>query len=706
MKITINWLKEYVDIPSTIDELANALTMCGLEVEEINRLPDDVVLDINVTPNRPDCLSVFGIAREVATIYGTPLRFPEHNFIAQTEELVFNVDILNTELCHRYAGRIIKDVKIATSPEWMQRRLQNCGIRAINNIVDITNYVLLELGHPLHAFDLHKLRGKRIIVATAKEVNAQKIALLDSSDRELEGDMLLINDAERPVALAGVMGGLDSEVTDETKDLFIESAWFLPSSIRRTSRRLGIQTESSYRFERGADIKLLKKALDRAAYLAHQIAGGAICGKIDIYPKRYHTTEIRLSTKKVNSFLGMEIPKRELLRILSSLGFEVEASDEELTVRPSSARRDIQRDVDLIEEVIRIYGYDKVPSIIPEAPIKLYSGDSPSKRPDLSNLCSAVLIKEGFNEAVNYSFIGPADLDMLCIDSNDVRRKTINILNPLRQEDSMMRTTLVPSLLRNLIHNLSHGNRDIRLFETSRVFIKTEGSQLPVEHKHLAMLMTIDRERLLYKEHTEEFFILKGVVESLLGHIGLSKYYFIRSSEPFLHPGKSADVMLANGHLDNNFMAPPKDRGLKIGYVGVLAPQVIDGLPIKISRQQVLVAEVSLEALANVQSVEKPCFSPIPQFPYIERDTALVVDEALEYGRFLELLRSCCGELVEDCYIFDIYRGKGIPEGKKGIAFNVRYRSHERTLSDQEIEEVHGALVRDLLAKTGGSLRN
>jgi phenylalanyl-tRNA synthetase beta chain len=706
MKITIKWLKEYVDFPSTVEELAHELTMCGLEVEEINRLPDDVVLDINVTPNRPDCLSLFGIAREVATIYGTPLRFPEHNFIAENEELDFNVDILNTDLCHRYAGRIIKGVKIAPSPEWMQRRLQNCGIRAINNVVDITNYVLLELGHPLHAFDLHRLRGKRIIVATAREVNAQKIPLLDGSERELEGDMLLINDAERPVALAGIMGGLDSEVTDETRDLFIESAWFLPASIRKTSRRLGIQTESSYRFERGADIKLLKKALDRAAYLAHHIAGGVICGKIDIYPRRYHSPTIRLSYHKINSFLGMEIPKKDVLRILSALGLEVEVLEEDLIVRPSSARMDIQRDVDVIEEVVRMYGYDKVPSVIPEAPIKLYSDDPPSKKINVSEPCRSLLIHQGFNEAINYSFIGPADLDMLCLDSIDIRRRAINILNPLRQEDAMMRTTLVPSLLRNLVHNLSYGNRDIRLFEIARVFIKTGDSKLPTEHKHLALLMAEDREKAFYKEETEDFFILKGVVESLIDHIGIGKYNFVRSSEPFLHPGKSADIVLADGHLEAHFMLPPKEQGFKIGFVGVVSPQVIDSLPIKITRQQVLLAELSLEALTNAASVEKTCFSPIPQYPYIERDTALVVDESLQYGRFLELLRSCCSELVEDCYIFDIYRGKGIPEGKKGIAFNVRYRSPERTLSDQEVEELHGALIRDLLSKTGGSLRN
>lgn len=712
MKITLNWLKEYVNFDDTVDGLANRLTMSGFEVESVEKTKDDVVLDINVTPNRPDCLSVFGIAREVSALYGSSISFPEHDFVADTGELDFNVDILDPELCHRYAGRVIKNVKIAPSPKWLQDRLMNCGIRSINNVVDITNYVLLELGHPLHAFDLAKLKGKKIVVASAQRVKRPgqplKIALLDGSERELQDDMLLINDAERPVALAGIMGGANSEVTEQTKDLFIESAWFHPASIRKTSRVLGIKTESSYRFERGADIRLLKKALDRTTLLIHKFAGGTIGGKIDIYPKRHQPPTIRLTFDRIDRFVGMNIPKKEVLKILASLGLEVEAQADEITVRPPSSRNDLQRDVDLIEEIVRVYGFDKVPSIVPQAPLRVYAEDSRDKEclNKLINTCKTSLLNSGYNEVINYSFIGPQDLDLLQIPPDDRRRWTVNILNPLRQEDSMMRTTLIPSLIRNLVTNLSYGIRDIRLFEIARVFIKGQpDKQLPEEPKHLALLMTLDKERCLYRDDTEDFFVVKGHLESLFEQLRIKDIQFVRSTEPFLHPGRSADMVVNSKAKTASGIVMSKDGLEKIGFIGYLSPQIKDALPVKILKQDIVIAELSLQSLFAHTTSETPSYVPIPQFPFVDRDTAIVVDDALEIGTILDILKSLRSELIEDMRLFDVYKGKGIPEGKKSVAFTVRYRSKEKTLSDSEVEQLHQSLVDRIIEKTGGALR-
>ncbi|HIJ60469.1 MAG TPA: phenylalanine--tRNA ligase subunit beta [Nitrospirae bacterium] len=706
MKISVNWLKDYANFNTPIDDLVQRLTMCGLEVEAVENVNDDTIIDINVTPNRQDCLSHLGIAREISVLYDCQFKYPEHDFIAENTELDFNVDIINTQLCHRYAGRIVKGVKIAPSPKWMQERLMNCGIRAINNVVDITNYVLLEFGHPLHAFDLNKLKGKKILVATAGEVTKTleplKIRLLDNSERILQDQMLLINDADSPIALAGIMGGSTSEVTEETRDIFIESAWFLPQSIRNTSRILGIKTESSYRFERGADIKILKKALDRAAYLMKELCGCTIHGKIDIYPKRFKQQKIKLSFDKINRYIGMEIPKKEVLRILSALTFEIECSEDELTVKVPSSRCDVTRDVDVIEEVLRIYGYDKVPSLLPVAPIKIHSQDSEAKKVTYKIIkkCRELLLNEGFNEAINYSFLGPQDFDLFNINNEDIQRNTINILNPLNSEDSMMRTMLIPSLIRNLVYNISRGNKDIRIFEIARTFLKTEDKQLPIEERHISILLCQDKEKYLYKDNVEDFYILKGVIEKLLKNIGIDEIHFERSKEFFLHQGRSADLFIKT-HENNKFM--------KIGYFGVLSPQVIQKLSVKILKQEVLAAELLLDKIINNLMFKKITFLPIAQFPFIERDSAVVVDDTLELSKIVNLLNSCkdsISNLIEEVAIFDIYKGKGIEDGKKSVAFNIRYRSTDKTLSDEEVDTIHKKVLSEVLPKIEGKIRS
>jgi phenylalanyl-tRNA synthetase beta chain len=677
--------------------------MIGLEVEATEQVDGDVVFEVNVTPNRPDCLSIIGIARELAAIYKIPLKFPEHDILAETGELDFNVDIIDTGLCHRYAGRIVRDLKIGPSPDWLKKRLEKCNIRSINNVVDVTNYVLLELGHPLHAFDLKTIKGHRIIVGTPRSIKGQgagiKFKTLDGVEREMPDDSLLIWDAERPVASAGVMGGMETEVADSTKDIFIESAYFEPVSVRRTSKALGLKTESSYRFERGTDIKMLKKALDRAAYLMKEVAGGTICGKIDIYPKRYTPADINVRYSKVNETLGLKLTREEILDCLDGLGLEIEESVNSIKIRPPTYRRDIKREIDVIEEVARIYGYDRIPAQLPKATIGIDSQQSAvsSQQSKIKDNIKESLLKSGFTEVINYSFMGLQDIDLLGIGEGDERRNLIQIKNPLKVEDSYMRTTLIPGTIKNLIHNVSQGNRELRLFEIARVFIgqksevKSQKSafSLPVEREHLAALYYKEKSKALYRDDTPDFYIVKGVIEAILNDLRIYDYSFVRSSDPFLHPGQSADIVI----MDN-----------KIGYVGALSPEIVDSLDIKAHKPSLIVMEIDIDSIIPY-AMQVVKYRPLPRYPYIERDTAIIVDSLLEASTLMKWLKSYPSDLIEDTYIFDVYQGKNIPEGKKSIAFNVRYRASDRTLKDDEIDVLHKSLVDYILDKSKGQLR-
>lgn len=718
MRVPFKWLKEFINIQDSADELAHRLTMLGLEVEAVEHIDDDIVFEVNVTPNRPDCLSIIGIARELAAVYKTPVNFPEHNILAETGELNFNVDILDVELCHRYAGRIVKDLKIAESPDWLRKRLEKCNIRSINNVVDVTNYVLLELGHPLHAFDLSTIKGHRIMVGTPNRVKGQesrvKIKTLDGIEREIPDDSLLIWDSERPIAIAGVMGGLETEVSDLTVDVFIESAYFEPVSVRRTSRALGLKTESSYRFERGTDIKMLKKALDRAAYLMKEIAGGTICGKIDIYPKRYIPEEINVRYARVNELLGLKLTKEEIINCLDGLGFEIEKAADSLTIKPPTYRRDIKREADIIEEIARIYGYDRIPAQLPQATIGLEGQGSGLKGQEVKDGIKQAFLKSGFTEVINYSFMGLQDIDLLRIKEDDERRNLIQIRNPLKVEDSYMRTTLMPSMIKNLLHNLSHGNRELRLFEIARVFIKdsqprsqftvhSSRSTLPLEREHLAALYYKEKSKTLYKDDTPDFYIVKGVIEAIFCDLKIYDYSFGRSSEPFLHPGQSADIFVHSSPFTGHGIRDAVN-GQRIGYIGALSPEVVSSLDIKAHKPSVIVMEIDIDSMIpyTMQVIK---YKPLPKYPYIERDTAIVVDVSLESAMLVKWLKSYRSELIEDISIFDVYQGNNIPEGKKSIAFKIRYRASDRTLKDDEVDALHSSLVDYILDKTKGQLR-
>jgi phenylalanyl-tRNA synthetase beta chain len=683
MRVPVEWLKELVDFPISTGDLVLKLTMIGLEVEGIEKIFDDTVLEVNVTPNRPDCLSILGIAREVSALLNIPLKFPECGIERETGASSVNVEIVDENLCHRYAGRDVKGVTVGESPEWMKKRLEKCGMRPINNVVDITNYVLLEMGHPLHAFDMDTLKGGRIRVARNRP--GGRITTLDGTERVLPDEALLIWDGERPVAVAGVMGGADTEVREETKNIFLESAYFLPLSVRRTSKALGLKTESAYRFERGTDIELLEKALDRAASLMSVHAGGTISKKVDVYPVRFQPSSIKVRYGRVNRILGTAIPEDEMEGIVKSLGMAVDRGTDSLVVSPPPFRGDIQREIDVIEEIARFYGYDRIPVTLPKIEV--------SK--DVKDIWYSLMARgkeafrgAGFTEAINYSFMNPRMLDVLRIGEDDPRRMTLTLRNPINEEASRLRTTLVPSLIQNLVYNVSMGARDLRLFEVSRVFLD-RGQSLPLEEHHLGAVYFREKVPALWKEETPDFFIFKGVLQSWLDDLRLFDYTFQISSEPFLHPGKSGDIMIS---------------GRKIGFLGTLHPDIVGELSLKISQPEILVTELSLDALlSSVPVIMK--YAPIPRHPHIERDIALIVDEALPAAHIMETMRSYPSGLIEEISLFDFYKGKNIPPGKKSLAFTVRYRAKERTLTDPEIEELHGKLVEYIARKTGGIVR-
>ena len=412
MRVPFDWLKEFVDITKSPEEVADILTMAGLEVEAVEKLDGDFVFEVNVTPNRPDCLSIIGIAREIATAMNLPLKHPKHDIKEEASDDGFKIEILDADLCHRYAGRVIKGVKIAQSPDWLKNRITKCGIRTINNVVDITNYVLMESGHPLHAFDLNTLKGKSIKVALAEE--DCNIVTLDGIERKLPPDALLIWDAKNPVAIAGVMGGAETEVSDFTHDVFLESAYFEPTSVRRTSRALGLKSESSYRFERGADIEALSNALDRATSLIRQVAGGMVYKKVDVYPKRFVPVTVDVRYDRVNKVLGTDISDKEMVDINKRLGIAVDLHKDYFTVKPPAFRTDLKTEADVIEEIARVYGYQKIRTTIPKAVI---SGGNPDRKQTYAIRIKDIVRKAGFNEAINYSFMAETDLDIFDITS-------------------------------------------------------------------------------------------------------------------------------------------------------------------------------------------------------------------------------------------------------------------------------------------------
>lgn len=689
MLVPYKWLKEFVEFNLSPEGVADRLTMTGLEVEGTESVENDIIFELNVTPNRPDCLSIMGIARELAAILQAPLNVPPYQILSGQPESDFSVEILNPDLCNRYAGRVISGVRVSASPSWMQKRLQQCGIRSINNIVDITNYVLLEFGHPLHAFDADLLVGRKVRVGTpdaiAGGLERIMIKTLDGADREIPRDSLLIWDAERPIAVAGVMGGLNTEVSEKTQNVFLESAYFDPGSIRRTSKILGLTSESSYRFERGTDVEFLVNALDRAARLMQEIAGGTVSDIIDEYPVAYAAEPIVVRPERINALLGTALSTADMTGILQRLGIPSLVRGKEIMVSPPSHRRDMKRECDVSEEVARIYGYENILTTNPRSPL---SSGRLSKKELFIRQIREIMKKAGYSAVINYSFMSMADLDLLGISDSDKRRNAVSISNPLNQEQSFLRTTLAPALLSNLRYNLDRGIKEICLFEIALVFANN-GQTLPSEQLRLGGLWYKEKGPSLWKEDASGFYITKGALELLFEELKIHAYSFIPSSEPFLHGGRSADIVAS---------------GSRIGYIGVLGPQILSRLDIKKQNPEIVLFELDPEPLFSLvpDSIK---FKPLAKFPSVERDVAIVLDETIPSSRIREIIAAFPTSLIEEVSIFDYFKGGAIPQGKRSLAFKIIYRSQDRTLTDEEIEYLHAQLVKDILGKTGGEVR-
>lgn len=648
----------------------------------------DTVFEIGLTPNRADCLSVVGVAREIAAKLGRKVKYPQ---IALREadppitELA-SVVVEAPHLCPRYTARYIRGCAIAPSPAWLVDRLKSVGMRSINNVVDVTNYVLLEFGHPLHAFDFERLAGGKIIVRKAGE--GERFTTLDGQERTLTASDLTICDGERAVALAGIMGGANSEISAETTTILLESAYFDPSGIRRTSKRLGLHTESSHRFERGTDVDNLTKALDRAASLISELAGGTVARNvIDVYPEKINPKAIAVRVERVNSLLGLSLTAEEITRLFLNLEFDVQALERGvLEVRVPSFRVDIEREVDLVEEVARLNGYEKIPFTMPVA--RVFS-DRPSREQRSEKELRDLLVALGFNEVINFSFIAPDSYGKLLLPEDDFRRTSVRLLNPLVEEQSVMRTTLLPGLLETVARNASYRQLNQRIFELRRVYRPQPGNDLPAEPLFAAGIMTGLRHPEGWNQTKEsvDFFDAKGVVENILQEFRVTGAVFENKDvEPFYHPGKACTI---------------SRKGDVLGTLGEIHPDVQEKFALE---KPAYYFELDFAKLVGCSSEE---FGVVPptRYPETFRDIAMLLADEVPAETIVQCIAGLRNPEIGNVEIFDLYKGEHVPPGQKSIAIRVRYRSAERTLTDDEVTRINEKVIESLRKKLNVTVR-
>lgn len=651
----------------------------------------DVMYEIGLTPNRADCLSVVGVAREVSAMAGVPLRLPEP-VIAESVSPVAqktSVAIDDPDLCPRYAARLIENVKIGPSPEWLSRRLEAVGMRSINNVVDITNFVMMELGQPLHAFDFNLLRERRIHVRRAQD--GDQFTTLDGQVRTLMGSDLVICDGVGPVALAGVMGGGNSEVSPETKDILLESAYFNPTTIRRTSKRLGLHTESSHRFERGTDVDMVPLALDRAAALIAELAGGVVArGVVDVYPQELVRRVVMITASRTSQVLGLDIDAADIRNRLNSIGLKcellVDRRDGAVCVEIPNFRPDLEREIDLIEEVARLIGYDCIPVTMP---VSTLTCQQLPGHLSLERQVRDRLVQMGYAEVINYSFFNPDCLAKLRLSEDDPRRQHVQILNPLTEEQGSMRTTLVPNLLETAVRNQSYRSDDLALFELRPIFQPVHGAELPCESLRLTAVLCGRREPQGWAQSVEkvDFFDMKGAVEQLLIHLRISDVSWqMEHKEPFYHPGKSCALYHGERLL---------------GTLGELHPEVLHNFDLG---QSAILCDLDVEALIE-SSGGTVKFQPLSRFPDVQRDSAFLVDNEVSAQQVLSVLGQVKVNDLESLELFDVYYGEGVPVGKKSLAIRACYRALDRTLTDELIQNLHGKLVKAMEKELGAELR-
>lgn len=677
MKISYKWIKEYVDVNLPVEKLASMLTMSGSEVKNVESAGSDFIMDIEITPNRSDCLSYIGIAREVSALVGAKVKAPlSGSKVKQySEKPPFKVELKAEDLCPRYTARLIKDVKIDESPSWLKEKIIAMGLRPVNNVVDITNFVLFEFGQPLHAFDYDKIKDNTVVVRRAEA--GEKILSIDNVERTLEGGMLVIADSRDPIAIAGVMGGLNTEVGKDTKNILLESAYFDPVSIRRTSFKFALMSESSYRFERDVDKGSIIPASERAAFLIAEICGGTMEGLVDKGMGPGRDRKVMLRIDRLNKILNLDLREEEIKRILSRLHLTPERTPKKghIKVAVPSFRTDLKDEIDLIEEVARIYGYDgidmTVPEIIPNPERKSLSWRAREK-------AAQVLTSAGLDEIVTYGLITREEVAGLFGDCETA----IAIKNPLSAEQELMRPSLLSGMVKAVSYNINRGITDLKFFEMGHIYRKDKNHGYN-EGMSLCIAMTGLRSSDWQKQPSDvTFFDLKGIIEALCGELGCGDVVVSGKKYPFFDEDLSLDIY---------------NQGKCVGIAGRFTDKVKDAFN---TNQEVFVAEIDFDELLTYVDLDKS-FKDIPKYPSMKRDISLIAGTDISFEQIRSLVKKTGGELVEKIELSDKYKGKQIPDEHYGLTLRLEYRDMQKTLTSDEVDGLH-ASVREALSKEFG----
>lgn len=645
-------------------------TPIGEDITKVLGL-DENVAEFEITSNRPDCMSIIGLARETAATFNRPfnVNVPQVKENSENAADMASVEIRNTDLCSRYIGRIVKNVKIAPSPDWMQKRLKACGIRAINNVVDITNYVMLEYGQPMHAYDLDHVEGKKIIVRNAEK--DEKLETLDDQPRTLNESMIVIADEKRAIGVAGVMGGANSEVCDDTTTVLFESACFNAAAVRKGAKALGMRTDASALFEKGLDSENCLPAINRACELMVQLGAGVVVGGIiDEYPIKKQQLVLDFEPEKMNAFLGMDISRDEMVEMLARLDFKVENDK----VYVPTYRGDIEGMADISEEVARIYGYDRIPTTLMKG--EMVAGGKTDKQ-KLRDTVRNCLAENGLYEIITYSFIDPKENAMVRIPEDDSRSNFVRITNPLGAENSVMRTDMTSSLLKTLRTNYTRRNAQAALFELGTIFTPIDGEQLPSETQQIAVGM--------YGEY--DFYSIKGIIEMLFEKVGIYDCtYAACKDNPTYHGGRCAEILSGDK---------------KLGIIGQIHPSVCAEFKID---TDVYAAIINFEVLSELADMQRH-YAPLPKFPAVTRDIAVTLDKDVEVGEIVKIIKANRKGIIESYNLFDIYEGIQVGKGKKSVAYSLTFRSADKTLTDDDVNPIVDAILKQLEEKLGAQLR-
>lgn len=679
MKISLEWLKDYLDQDIPVSRIIETLERIGLMVEGREEKEGDIVLEVETYSNRPDTLGHLGMARELAAALGVPLQektWPLSELSTRTADLV-DVQIWDEDLCPRYCGAVVRGIKVGPSPAWLRKRIESMGLNPVNNVVDVTNYVLFATSQPIHAFDLDKIGGAKVIIRRAKK--GERLLCLDGTDLTLEPDMLVIADETKPIALAGVIGGQGSAVTEKTRDVFIESAYFDPVSVRKTRKATGIQTDASYRFERGADIAIPPRAALIAASLLTPY-GGRVCEEpVDVFPVPTKKKGVVLRHRRIAELLGVEVKKAFVEKTLQDLGFELEPQPTDLwQVKVPTWRVDIDREADLIEEAARFYGYDKIPSVLP--PLRVVD-PIPDKTRERARRIRPLLFHYGFNEVINFSFsdAGKERLFATGLDAVEIR-------NPISARTSLLRTTLAGGLLETAAWNRNRGLEAIQVFEIGKVYFREERGFR--ERLALGLLSTGMREEPHWKRgrHEADFFQLKGECEALLQQLRYDPFVFERTDHPLFEPGSCLALAF---------------KEEKVGHLGQVAARIQEAYDLK---QPVWLAELDLDLLFGKQP--RPfVYQPVPKYPSVVRDISLLVPRDVSYQDIRRTVEKLPLPILEEVELIDRYSGESIPQDKISLSFRFTYRHAQRTLLAEEVDRAEQQVISQLKRAFGVQLR-